>query len=209
MFTSTRDNGISHLFVVPLERLVEDPDDPIVKERLKQNETKEGKTKPSGESETRSLKLNIDGIKRRAVQITRGEEGIGSFFLSIDGKKVYFTSSDSKGPGLFVVDIDGKNRKNVKEGTFRNMTITTDGKSFLYSRDNAIFLMPVAGLKEKKVTFEFSVKVDKRKEWEQIFEESWRVMKYYFYDENMHGYDWDAIKGSYKPFLQYVGNNQD
>jgi len=209
VFNSSRDNGINHLFVVPLERVIEDPDDPLVKERLKQNETKKDKTKPSGEEKTCNLKLNVDGIERRTVQITRGEEGVGSFFLSSDGKKVYFTSSDSKGPGLFVIDLDGKNQKKVKDGTFRNMTITADGKSFLYSRDKTIFLMPVAGLKETKVTFEFSVKVDKREEWEQIFEESWRVMKYYFYDENMHGYDWDAIKESYKPFLQYVGNNQD
>ena len=209
VFTSTRDNGVSHLFVLPLESLVEDPDDPLVKERLKQQDNQKTKTKPEEKAIMENLKLNVDGIERRAVQITRGEEGVGSFLLSNDGKKVYFTSSDSKGPGLFVIDLDGKNRKNVKEGTFRNLKMTTDGKSFLYSRDNAIYLMPVAGLKEKKVTFEFSVKVDKRKEWEQIFEESWRVMKYYFYDENMHGYDWDAIKESYKPFLKYVGNNQD
>jgi len=206
VFTSTRDSGISHLFVLPLERLVEDPDDPLVKERLKKNEIKKDEIEAS---ENSSLKLNMEGIDRRAVQITSGEAAVGSFFVSKDGKKIYFSSQDTKGPGLFVIDLDGKNRKNIKEGTFRNLKITADGKSFLYSRDNAIFLMPVAGLKEKKVSFEFSIKVDKRKEWEQIFEESWLVMKYYFYDENMHGYDWAAIKESYKPFLKYVGNNQD
>jgi len=206
VFTSTRDSGNSHLFVLPLERLVEDPDDPLVKERLKKNEIKKDEIEAS---ENSSLKLNMEGIDRRAVQITSGEAAVGSFFVSKDGKKIYFSSQDTKGPGLFVIDLDGKNRKNIKEGTFRNLKITADGKSFLYSRDNAIFLMPVAGLKEKKVSFEFSIKVDKRKEWEQIFEESWLVMKYYFYDENMHGYDWAAIKESYKPFLKYVGNNQD
>lgn len=206
VFTSSRDNGVRHLFVLSLESLVEDPDDPLVKERLKQNESKKEKTEISKEL---NLKLNMEGIDRRAKQITSGEEGVGSFFLSSDGKKVYFSSQDSEGPGLFVIDLDGKNRKNVKEGSFRNLKMTTDGKSFLFSRNSAIYLMPIAGFKEKKVTFEFSVKVDKRKEWEQIFEESWLVMKYYFYDENMHGYDWDAIKESYKPFLKYVGNNQD
>ncbi|MFC2161448.1 S41 family peptidase [Acidobacteriota bacterium] len=206
VFTSTRDSGVSHLFVLSLDRLVEDPDDPIVKERLKQDELKKDKTENSADL---SLKLNMEGIDRRAVQITRGEAGVGSFFLSKDGKKIYFSSQDNQGPGLFVIDLDGKNRKNLKEGTFRNLEMTSDGKSFLFSRDNSIFLMPVAGLKEKKVSFEFSVNVDKKKEWEQIFEESWRVMKYYFYDEKMHGYDWDAIKEAYKPFLRNVGNNQD
>ena len=60
-----------------------------------------------------------------------------------------------------------------------------------------------------QVTFDFRVTVDKRAEWEQVFEESWRVMKYRFYDENMHGKDWAEIKTRYKPYLQYVGENKD
>ena len=54
--------------------------------------------------------------------------------------------------------------------------------------------------------FAFSVKVDHRAEWEQIFEEAWRVMKYRFYDPDMHGRDWDAIKAHYKPLLAHVGS---
>jgi hypothetical protein len=46
------------------------------------------------------------------------------------------------------------------------------------------------------VNFTFTVEVDRRGEWEQIFEESWRSMKYRFYDEDMHGMDWAAIRPS-------------
>jgi hypothetical protein len=35
VFVSDRDGGIAHLFSVPLMRLREDPDDPLVKERLR------------------------------------------------------------------------------------------------------------------------------------------------------------------------------
>jgi tricorn protease len=59
------------------------------------------------------------------------------------------------------------------------------------------------------VNFSFPVRVDRRAEWNQLFEESWRVMKYRFYDEKMHGKDWDAIKSRYKPLLRYVGTNED
>ena len=59
------------------------------------------------------------------------------------------------------------------------------------------------------MNFAFSVKVDQRAEWEQILDESWRVMKYRFYDEKMHGRDWAAIKARYKPLLKYVGTNED
>jgi tricorn protease len=59
------------------------------------------------------------------------------------------------------------------------------------------------------VTFSFPVRIDRRAEWTQLFEESWRVMKYRFYDEKMHGRDWAAIKARYKPLLKYVGTNED
>jgi tricorn protease len=59
------------------------------------------------------------------------------------------------------------------------------------------------------VTFSFPVRIDRRAEWTQLFEEAWRVMKYRFYDEKMHGRDWAAIKARYKPLLRYVGTNED
>ncbi|GAG48383.1 unnamed protein product, partial [marine sediment metagenome] len=48
-----------------------------------------------------------------------------------------------------------------------------------------------------------------RSEWEQMFEECYRVMKYMFYDENMHGRNWTAFKERYRPYLKYVGDNKD
>ncbi|MGQ0643500.1 MAG: S41 family peptidase [Gemmatimonadaceae bacterium] len=59
------------------------------------------------------------------------------------------------------------------------------------------------------MNFSFPVRIDRRAEWNQLFEEAWRVMKYRFYDEKMHGKDWDAIKARYKPLLKFVGTNED
>ena len=59
------------------------------------------------------------------------------------------------------------------------------------------------------ITFSFNVKVDRRKEWQQIFDESYRVMKYRYYDPKMHGKDWASIKAKYEPLLKYAGTNED
>jgi tricorn protease len=71
--------------------------------------------------------------------------------------------------------------------------------------------MPLSGgsPRAEQVEFAFSVKVDHRAEWEQIFEESWRVMRYRFYDENMHGVDWDAQREEYRALLPHVGTYED
>jgi tricorn protease len=48
------------------------------------------------------------------------------------------------------------------------------------------------------------MKLDRRDEWGQIFDEAWRVVKYHFYDPNLHGVDWDEVKRYYQSLLPYV-----
>ena len=207
VFVSDRADGVNHLFVVSVEKLAEDPDDPLVKERLKkaQAEKKEAKDQPAP-----VFRVDPEGIRRRAVQLTSGTEPAGSFFVSADGRLIYFTSADDKGRGLFSVTIDGKDRKRVADGVFANLTPTRDRKKVFYAQDGEVYQLELAGEKKKsRVEFALSVKVDKRAEWAQMFDECWRVMKYRFYDEKMHGVDWAAMKARYEPLLTYVGENQD
>jgi tricorn protease len=214
VFLSDRDGGIVHLFVVPLERQNEDPNDPIVRERLKKakpaaKENASGaQAPPSGPPP--ALRVEVDGIDRRATQLTRGEEAITGYFLSADGKLVYFLSRDDKGPGLFSIGVDGKDRKRVADGQFPGLVASGDRKKVFFTQDGEIQQMELTGDKKKsKVAFNVTVKVDHRAEWQQIFDECWRVMKYRFYDEKMHGRDWAAIRARYEPLLKYVGENQD
>ena len=207
VFLSDRADGVNHLFVVPVEKLTEDPDDPLVKERLKkaQAEKKDAKEPPAP-----AFRVDAEGIRRRAVQVTRGEEPAGSFFVSADGKLIYFTSADDRGRGLFSITIDGKDRKRVADGVFANLTPTRDRKKVFYAQDGEVYQMELAGEKKKtRVEFTLSIAVDRRAEWAQMFDECWRVMKYRFYDEKMHGVDWAAVRARYEPLLAYVGENQD
>jgi tricorn protease len=46
--------------------------------------------------------------------------------------------------------------------------------------------------------------LDRKAEWRQIFNESWRMVKYLFYDPKLHGVDWNAMKEYYGSLLPYV-----
>ena len=46
-------------------------------------------------------------------------------------------------------------------------------------------------------------------EWEQIFNEVWRRYRDWFYVENMHGYDWGALREQYRPLLKHVAHRSD
>src|SRR5439155_3045281 len=51
--------------------------------------------------------------------------------------------------------------------------------------------------------------VDPRAEWAQIYRETWRIQREYFYDSKMHGNDWQAVYEKYHPLLAYVGHRTD
>jgi tricorn protease len=53
------------------------------------------------------------------------------------------------------------------------------------------------------------VRLDRRAEWQQIFNECWRHMRDYFYDPNMHGVDWKAVREKYAPLVEHVNHRAD
>lgn len=265
VFTSSRDGGVSQLFVVSLAKLTDDPNDPLVRERQRRaagpgangaagaagGGGNAARTERSDSTLTGApvpanavVPMRIDevGIERRAIQLTRGALPVGAFFLSRDGRTITFTVGggggfggggqnaapvDPENPnvGLFSIGIDGLNRRRIAGGTYPGMIPTADRRAIYFRRaaragDGAAGAAAAGGTEIAKlviaspqraepVSFAFGVRVDRRAEWTQLFEESWRVMKYRFYDEKMHGRDWDAIKSRYKPLLKYVGTNED
>ena len=235
VFTSSRNAGVNHLFAVSLTRLTEDPDDPLVRARRRPASGERGGEGNQGGGggqaapavNAQPLRVDLEGIEKRALQITSGSNAAGTYFLSRDGRTIYFTSSDNEGPGLFAIGIDGRDRRKVTAGQFANLTPTQDRRFVFYRQApgggqrgggggggaapaNAdIYRMPISGQRPTRVTFNLQVEVDRKAEWAQIFDEAWRVMKYRFYDEKMHGKDWGGIREKYEPMLSHVASYDD
>lgn len=56
---------------------------------------------------------------------------------------------------------------------------------------------------------QMEMRIDPRAEWEQIYRETWRIQREYFYDPKFHGNDWQAIFEKYRPLLAFVGHRAD
>ncbi|MEO5567717.1 MAG: S41 family peptidase [Gemmatimonadaceae bacterium] len=230
VFTSSRVDGVNQLFAVQLARMTEDPNDPVVRERLRRAMPDSGARRGAGANPgvpAAPLTITVDeaGIDKRARQLTQGTNPVTGSFLSRDGRTVYFTTSDTAGPGLFSIGVDGRDRRKITTGQFAGMTPTPDRRYLFYRQapvatggrggaaaptGSEIYRMAFATpMRKDRIPFSFAVKVDGKAEWEQLFEESWRVMKYRFYDPKMHGVDWEAARAKYKPLLKYAAANED
>jgi tricorn protease len=120
-----------------------------------------------------ALRLQRYQLKERAAAPFL--EGIRSYAVSADKKKVLYQSSTGGGSNWGIVATE----RPAKVG---------DGP------------LNVAQLE---------MRVDPRAEWAQIFRETWRIQREYFYDPKMHGADWQAIYEKYWPLVAHVGHRTD
>ncbi len=132
------------------------------------------------------------------------------------------------GATLFRYDLDRKRATLVQAGV-QGYELTPDGRKLLYSTGGGNWFItsstggggtpvgarpptapaPIAG-GDGKVNFDgIEVRVEPRAEWKQIFEEAWRINRDFFYDPNMHGADWPAMKKKYEVFLPHLTSSAD
>ncbi len=55
----------------------------------------------------------------------------------------------------------------------------------------------------------YTLTVQPEMEWRQIFEESWRIARDFYYDPGMRGLDWSAVRKKYEARLPMVGDRTD
>jgi tricorn protease len=99
----------------------------------------------------------------------------------------------------------------------RSYTLSADKKKLLYqaSAGGGASWGIVATERPAKVgdgpinVAQLEMRVDPRAEWAQIYRETWRLQREYFYDSKMHGNDWQAVYEKYRPLLTYVGHRAD
>ena len=69
---------------------------------------------------------------------------------------------------------------------------------------------PTAGDEGEKLDLSgLRMKLDPRAEWAQMFHEAWRIGRDWFYDDAMHGVDWEGMKARYGALVPHVAHRSD
>ncbi|MFQ5463089.1 MAG: peptidase S41, partial [Phycisphaerae bacterium] len=95
-----------------------------------------------------------------------------------------------------------------------NFTISADGKKLLVRKGGKTLAIIDAAkdqkLDKKKISLSgMNATIDPRAEWRQVFTEAWRIERDFFYDPNMHGVDWPAVREQYGAMLADCASRED
>lgn len=217
-FALSREVG---LFAMALRKDVEHPfppksDEVKVEEQKEEDSDKEEKDKKE-EKKDEIIKIDFDGLADRAARIPVDFENY-SGLSAVDGHLLYmkrgasfYGRGSSAEPALHIFAFEDRKETTLVDDA-GNYALSRDGKKVLVREKGAYKLYDAKpGAKDPKTVSTGGLMVDRVpvEEWETIFDEVWRRYRDFFYVDNMHGYDWQAIGDQYRSLLPYVSHRSD
>jgi tricorn protease len=203
---------MTRIYVALLSKDTPSPFAPRDESQKKDKPKKKDKDKDDRPKDTPvEVKVDLEGIDERILQLPVKP---GSYRnLQSVGSTVYYIHSHSSTPKPSLAMYDLDKRKETDLGAVSGFEISADGKKMLVSQDGkyGIVDLPKAPVKvsEPLNLSNMEMTLDRRAEWQQIFNECWRQMRDFFYDPGMHGVDWKTMRQRYAALVAHVAHRAD
>ena len=155
------------------------------------------------------LVLDLDNREDRTLRLTGVSGRLRDSYLTNDGTKLLYIRQLEKSYDLCQLDIKSRGVKVLSKGTNGFFFPSPDGKElFLLGATSVKKIDPASG-KATSIHFSDEYEYYPARERAYIFSHAWKQVKEKFYDETIHGIDWEGFYTNYAQFLPYINNNYD
>ncbi len=174
--------------------------------------------KPADKKEPPKVTIDFDNISQRIlalpmipnrniVNLTAGKANtLFVIEFPMDG------GPSVTGATLHKFDLEKRKLDKVIDN-LNSFELSENGEKMLYRQGQNWFIasvsQPVKPGEGKIKTEEMEVFVDPRAEWDQMYRETWRIERDFFYDPNHHGLDLQATAKKYEPYLASLAHRAD
>ncbi len=162
------------------------------------------------------VKIALPGVQKRLIEDPIPAGNYGS--LAVNDKALFWLSTAAgektgtlKGAEITDTDVDVKGLTD----DVKSFEMSQDGKKLLVQKEDGLYVIDAAvassvDLTKKDVNLnDWTLTVNPREEWKQMFAEAWRMERDYFYDPNLHGVDWKAVRKKYEPLAARVASRPE
>ena len=160
------------------------------------------------------VEIDLEGFEARGMEIPVGP---GNFYnlASNDAGQLLYVRGGMPGtpPAIKLVDVtDDEPEEKTVLGGAGGFDVSGDGKKIIAMGGSGAAIVDAKPGQSFGKTLQMTglrKMVDPRQEWEQIFTDAWRRHRDFFYVENMHGVDWDAVYDQYHAMLEDASSRED
>lgn len=191
---------------------------PTEQEGEKKPDAAAPQAKPGEKKEPPKVTIDFDRIGQRVLALPIPAR---NFVGIVAGKANHLFLLEFPGPGpgvtgltLHRFDLEKRKLDKLLDGV-NAFDLSANGEKMLYRQGPNYYIVstqPQPPLKpgEGKIkTEEMEVRVDPRAEWAQMYRETWRIERDFFYAPNYHGLDLQATAKKYEPYLSSLSHRAD
>jgi len=173
-------------------------------------------------NETAPTKIDFENLQRRFVDLPLPLRDYSQILAGKPGKFFLVASESPNTPGdvsvqnarvIYSVDAAQPSKMDKFIEGIGGYELTRDGSKLLYQKGRDWFLVStdaVPKTDEGKLDLsKMEVRVNPAEEWRQIFRESMRIMRDWFYDPNYHGQNLAALEREYAAYLPTITRRGD
>ncbi len=205
------------VYVVVLKRGEASPLAPESDEEKIETEGAKPPAKPADKKEPPVVTIDFDGISQRILALpipARGFIGLG-----VAKPGILFLAEGGSGlqaqPGVTIhkFDLEKKKFDKVIEGVTA-FTISANGEKMLFGQPGGRYtiaptMTPMKPGEGVLKLDEMEVWIDPKAEWKQMYHETWRIQRDFFYDPGLHGLDYEGTVRKYEAYLGGVAHRED
>ncbi len=165
--------------------------------------------KESGEA-TETVEIDFENFEARAFDLGVAS-GNFSNLASNDKGLLLYVSSSANGGAIKLIDVrdDDPSEKTVLGMAF-GFSMSGDAKKLVAMTPGGFGVVDAKpGQTAKPMNFTLRKSVNLREEWRELVTDAWRRQRDFFYVENMHGVDWDAVLAHYLPMVEDAVSRED
>ena len=151
--------------------------------------------------------VELDDIEDRIIRLTPSSSDLGSAALSKDGGVLYYQAAYESGMNLWKYDLEKGTP--TKIGAARGRMKWDAKYGTLYVLGGRFSKMKDGGKSLESIAVSSNMVMDLAAEREYMFNHVYRQEKERFYNEKMHGVDWEMLTSTYRKFLPHINNNYD
>jgi len=159
--------------------------------------------------------IQLDGLNARLFELPVPPGNYRA--LNTDGKRLWFLDQDLDGKTQLksiAIDNQGSPAETMAQDV-RSYALSADGKKLMLVRNQgaaapevliveAAAKLPTDLAKTQVRWSDWQIATQPRAEWKQMFADAWRMHRDHFYDKDMHGVDWVAVRAKYEPLVDRV-----
>lgn len=180
-----------------------------LQKQLKEEDKKEGDkadAKRSAKAD-KEIVVELRNIEERIVRLTPASSQLGAAALDKEGAMLYYQAAYEGPMSLWQLDL--KKGTPTKIGAASGRMVWDEKQTTLFVLGARAMKLKPATKKLEPITATAELMLDRAAERAYMFDRVYRQEKARFYNEKMHGVDWEMLRESYEKFLPHIGNNYD